>query len=394
MKNDAPLYKLDSFRLSSSQIKSQSPMTARTQDLNGFVEIKGNPISKAGVFDYLGSEIGAPEPDRVYKVYRPAEELSSPEAIASFKLAPLVDMHTMLGQEAQGLTPAERKGVQGVIGENVYYDAPYLRGNIKIFSEAAKALVDSGERRELSPGYRCKYEFAEGVFDGERYDAIQRDIRANHLALVEEGRTGSDVAVLDHAGAKFALDSATVKEAMMADENQAAGAPDALAEIAGKLDKLLEIMTAKAAAEMADETPAESSETPAPAVDAEPEEKPAADAEPEEGKAMDAMRKELADLRKSLSIAQDSGAVMASIADRDALASKLSGFVGVFDHSAMTAQKVAEYGVQKLGIPTSAGNERVALDAWMHGREPAHLKQSFAAGGGQSVDLGKLWKGA
>lgn len=386
MNNDAPqiLYKPDSFRLSFRQIKLQSPMTARTQDLNGFVEIKGNPISKAGVFDYLGSEIGAPEPDRVYKVYRPAEELSSPEAIASFKLAPLVDMHTMLGQEAQGLTPAERKGVQGVIGENVYYDAPYLRGNIKIFSEAAKALVDSGERRELSPGYRCKYEFAEGVFDGERYDAIQRDIRANHLALVEEGRTGSDVAVLDHAGAKFALDSATVKEAMMADENQAAGAPDALAEIAGKLDKLLEIMTAKAAAEMADETPAESSETPATAVDA----------EPEEGKAMDAMRKELADLRKSLSIAQDSGAVMASIADRDALASKLSGFVGVFDHSAMTAQKVAEYGVQKLGIPTSAGNERVALDAWMHGREPAHLKQSFAAGGGQSVDLGKLWKGA
>lgn len=31
--------------------------------------------------------------------------------------------------------PAERKGIEGVIGEEVYYDAPFLRANIKVFSK-------------------------------------------------------------------------------------------------------------------------------------------------------------------------------------------------------------------------------------------------------------------
>ncbi|MBG3014860.1 DUF2213 domain-containing protein, partial [Proteus mirabilis] len=56
-----------------------------------------------------------------------------------------------------------------------------------------------GGKIELSPGYRCIYDFTPGEFNGERYDAIQRHIRANHLALVDEGRTGADVAVQDHS---------------------------------------------------------------------------------------------------------------------------------------------------------------------------------------------------
>lgn len=40
-------------------------MSAQTTDINGYVEIKGNPLSKVGVFPYLGREIGAPEPDRM-----------------------------------------------------------------------------------------------------------------------------------------------------------------------------------------------------------------------------------------------------------------------------------------------------------------------------------------
>ena len=36
-------------------------MTKRIIDSNGFVEIPDNPLSKVGIYDYLGSEIGAPE---------------------------------------------------------------------------------------------------------------------------------------------------------------------------------------------------------------------------------------------------------------------------------------------------------------------------------------------
>lgn len=367
-------------------------MTAQAVDLNGYVEIKGNPISKVGVYPYLGSEIGAPEPDRIYRVYRPAEELSHPDAIASFRLMPLVDEHSMLGSEHDGFTPAERKGVQGVIGEEVYFDPPYLRGNLKLYSEAAKHMVRSGLKRELSPGYRCTYDFTPGAFDGEVYDAVQRTIRANHLALVTEGRTGPDVAVLDHM--RFALDSNQLKEAVMADETQKTG-DDAIAELkdlvaalVARLDALEEMKEEKGEEVAADEgEKAEDEQAPEEGEEGMDEDKTA--------EAMDAMRKQIKALEEKLSVAQDSSVFIGQIADRDAMAAKLSQFVGTFDHAKMTPDQVAEYGVKKLGIPCVKGSEKVALDAWMHGRTPEHHKPTFAAdSGAKVVDIQKLWKEA
>ena len=370
-------------------------MTARTSDVNGYVEITGNPISKIGVYPYLGSEIGADEPDRIYKVYRPESELASEETIASFRLMPIIDEHTVLGSEDEGLTPAERKGVQGALGQDIHYDRPYLRGTLKLFSESAKELVRSGTRRELSPGYRCRYDFSPGVFDGQVYDAIQRDIRANHLALVTEGRTGPDVAVLDHAGALCALDSATVLEALKMADETTVGAPDALAEIKAMLSAILERLAPKDDEEVVDEAKTEVKDEDK-TDEAKTEEVKDEEVKTEEApKAMDAMRKQIARLEKQLTTAQDSGAVMASIADRDALAQKLSGFIGTFDHAAMTAKQVAVYGLDKLGVKTDPGTERVAIDAWLHGRTPDYKKPTYAADTGSNVvDLNKLWKEA
>lgn len=49
----------------------------RTTDINGFQLVEGNPITKEGVFQYLGSEIANSdaEPNTIYKVYRPADEI-------------------------------------------------------------------------------------------------------------------------------------------------------------------------------------------------------------------------------------------------------------------------------------------------------------------------------
>jgi hypothetical protein len=51
--------------------------------------------------------------------------------------------------------------------------------------------------REWSCSYRYRLELVSGVYNGEEYDGIMRDIQANHLALVEDGRAGSDVYVAD-----------------------------------------------------------------------------------------------------------------------------------------------------------------------------------------------------
>lgn len=174
----------------------------RSYDWNGFMEVKANPISKIGVFPYLGSEIpGAPDPEKVYQVYRPAEELSNPATIDSFRNKPLLDDHEIIGIHGM---PAERKGIQGTIGEKVYFESPYLLGNIVVHSSAAQTLIKNG-KTELSPCYGCDWVEESGAFEGKEYQYVQRNLRANHLALVDEGRTGPDVAVQDHI--TFTLDS-------------------------------------------------------------------------------------------------------------------------------------------------------------------------------------------
>lgn len=179
---------------------------AKQVDHNEFWYIKDNPLSKVGVFPYLGRTISDElDPNEIYQVLRPEEELNNEETLDSFKLIPIVDDHTMLGTKP-GMQPAEEKGVHGVIGENVYFKDGVIYGDLKIFSETLKEEIENG-KKELSMGYFCDYELKDGEFEGQPYQAIQRNLRINHVALVDEGRMGADVRVLDH---KITFD--TIKE--------------------------------------------------------------------------------------------------------------------------------------------------------------------------------------
>ena len=161
-------------------------------DHNQFWLIKDNPITKAGVFPYLGKQISPSlEPDRIYQVYRPEEEIK--KAADTFKLVPLVDDHTMLGPD---FTPAEQKGVHGVLGEDIQERNGTLFADVKIFSEQLKREIQDG-KKELSLGYFCKYDLTPGQYNGMHYDAVQRDLKGNHIALVDNGRMGHDVRVMD-----------------------------------------------------------------------------------------------------------------------------------------------------------------------------------------------------
>lgn len=361
--------------------------SARDYDVNGWAEIKGNPLSKVGVFPYSGSQIAPDlEPDKIYMVYRPAEELANPETINSFKLLPWTDEHTMLGQ---GQTPAERKGVEGVIGEDVYFEDGYLKGNLKVFSEKLANLIDSG-KKELSIGYRCLYDNSPGVFNGEQYDFIQRNIRGNHLALVDEGRSGHDVAVLDHF--KITFDS---KELKMPDfekeeykdkegdlSKPSDGAKDEgemgiaecremLKKIAERLDAMSETKDEFVDNEEAEEINASENdvEDEDPADFVNKAEVTDADEEEEE-------KKELSEKAAKEGDAKDEGKgmdssmkrVLKEISHRDELAAKLSRHIGVFDHKDKTVSEVARYGVKKLGISCRRGHEEAALAGFLMGK--------------------------
>ncbi|QXX83444.1 DUF2213 domain-containing protein [Providencia sp. R33] len=397
-------------------------MTKRTYDNNGWLEVTDNPISKVGVFDYLGAEIGAPVPDKIYRVLRPPEELASEATINSFKLTPFIIEHEMLGKHA---TPVEKKGIQGVIGENVYFDPPYLRANIKIFSDVALSNIDSG-KIDLSPGYRSKYEFTSGIYEGQHYDAIQRHLRGNHLALVDEGRTGPDVAVQDHlvitidTKELIRMNEEENKEKQTADEGaftaeQVTALKSIIAEVIAQTkpstDENLEeekkstdadpeeeqkaeeaVAAAEVAAEEATTGTPEAVEAAEVAIETAVEAIEEAKEHLDQATTDSLNRRlkrlkngigtmdEIASLKRKIKRLEaskptmDTGALLKQIGERDSLAHKLTPFLGVFDHAAMTKQQVAEYGVDKLGIQCGKGNEAIALDAWMQGRVPDSQK--------------------
>lgn len=164
-------------------------------DDNGFWLIEDNPVSIEGVFPYLGKTIDPRlEPDRIYQVYRPFDELSNPETLKSFDGIPFIDDHEMLGE---GFTPVDKRPAAGVM-MNPKAGNGMLRADLKIFSEEMKDKI-AGGKKELSLGYQCTYQLKRGVWNGKPYDAIQRDLRGNHIALVDRGRMGAEVRVYDRA---------------------------------------------------------------------------------------------------------------------------------------------------------------------------------------------------
>lgn len=382
-------------------IYDESPDTAREQDINGYIEIKGNPISKVGVFPYSGAQIDESlDPSKIYQIYRPEEELSDPEAIESFKLIPFTVEHAMLGSEDEGMMAPEKKGVHGVIGQDVFYDEGYLKANIKIYSEKLKKLLDNG-MRELSIGYRCLYDMTPGVFDGQKYDGIQRSIRGNHLALVDEGRSGHDVAVLDHF--KFTIDS---RELTMADDptkemekKEIQDEGMTLEQCAAAIGHLQEMFKAMNPSKMEDEEGStEISEAAAKEGDAKDEEgaykkfvnKP--DLEEGSGQDEDMEEKEKeslseddgetekkdGDMKKPADKkGMDAKELFMEISRRDSLAKKLSNHVGTFDHSNKTTKEVAAYGIKKLGLKCKPGHEISMLDGYLAAASKASHTQSF-----------------
>ena len=179
---------------------------AKVEDKNGFWFIEHNPITKTGVYDYLGKQISPEcEPNKIYKVLRPKEELFKKETLDSLRLIPIVNDHTMIGT---GFTAPEDKGIDGTLGDNVSHDTDTIYNDLKIMSNKMKEDIRNG-KKELSLGYFCTYDKQAGTYKGQRYDYIQRNIKANHLALVDKGRMGADVRVYDskNQGGMFAMDS-------------------------------------------------------------------------------------------------------------------------------------------------------------------------------------------
>lgn len=172
---------------------------SKSVDDNGYITWVDVPLTREGIFDYLGREIDPKgkmglEPEKVYKVYRPKAEVCKDSFVKSLEQKPLVDDHTMLGELGQ---PAEKKGVHGVLSD-VKVVGNELHGTITVWSDTLKRKIMSG-KRELSLGYQGVLRKQHGRFMGQDYDFVQHSLSANHIALVDLARMGHACKLADNA---------------------------------------------------------------------------------------------------------------------------------------------------------------------------------------------------
>ncbi len=141
-------------------------------------------IARTGVQTYSNAD------GSVRREYRPEEEVSSPESLASFAGKAITLEHPPVL-----LDSANTKDYQiGFSGTEVVYDNGFVRAVMTITDQDAIEKIMKGDAKEVSAGYRVEFDPTPGVAaTGENYDGIQRMIDGNHIAVVRRGRAGPQV---------------------------------------------------------------------------------------------------------------------------------------------------------------------------------------------------------
>jgi hypothetical protein len=170
--------------------------SARTYDIEGRLRVAVSNISKANVCPYIGHEIPDPDgtlnldPKKVYQLLRDPGELE--------KAAPTSNgVQLMIKHIAVSPEDPKKMDVVGSIGTDAVFKKPYLQNSLIVWDAVAIAGIESEDQVELSCGYRYRADMTPGTYEGVAYDGVMRDISFNHVALVTEGRAGSDVVVGD-----------------------------------------------------------------------------------------------------------------------------------------------------------------------------------------------------
>lgn len=149
-------------------------------------------IARTGIQLYHGTEVGK-DPTKWYKVYRPRDEVFSADTLKSAAHRPVTNDHPPEMVNADNW----KKYAVGNTADEVRGEHTFIRVPLMVSDGAAIKDIEDG-KREVSAGYVCNLDWTPGVTpEGEAYDAVQRNIRLNHVAIVDAGRAGPEVRIGD-----------------------------------------------------------------------------------------------------------------------------------------------------------------------------------------------------
>ena len=154
----------------------------------GFLICRNVPIARIGDMEYTADELGLPGGNTI-TVHRTPEEVFSLAAIASFEGKPVTNDHPPELLNPDSVSMYEEGHAQTVRQGTGEWEG-YLIADLHIHSRGLIQAIQGG-KREISCGYECEYvENRDGTYS-------QKNIRGNHVAVVNRGRAGRKAAILD-----------------------------------------------------------------------------------------------------------------------------------------------------------------------------------------------------
>jgi len=171
----------------------RATLTEPRETENGYL-VGDVRCARTGIQQYLGVELGLPSMD-IINVYRSPEEVFNKDSLASYPHKPMTSDHPTVDVDATNW----KQFAGGDLGDEVLRDGEFVKVSFKMMDAGLINDYRAG-KREVSMGYTAEIEFADGMTpDGEPYQAIQKNIRINHIALVGQGRAGKDCRIGDSA---------------------------------------------------------------------------------------------------------------------------------------------------------------------------------------------------
>jgi hypothetical protein len=175
-------------------ITDRLTITDKRRTADGYLVTEAR-FARNGLYEYSGREVGKPEMDRVI-VYRPDDEVFNQDAMSSFAHKPVTNDHPSANVSAK----TWKRDAVGFTDGRVARDGDFVVVPMMVTDEQAIADVEAG-KAELSAGYTCDLDFVDGQLpNGQKYDAVMRNIRGNHVAIVDRGRAGSECRIGDSFG--------------------------------------------------------------------------------------------------------------------------------------------------------------------------------------------------
>ena len=154
-------------------------------------------VSRTGIQTYKRSEVGL-DGDGLVKVYRPPEEVFDDESIRSYAHRPLTNDHPPVLVNKENWKKYAVGQIGDKVGRETIKSGDFIRVDMIAMDKAAIDDIKNG-KRELSMGYNCDIDHTAGTTpEGESYDAVQRNLRMNHLAIVSQARGGSKLKIGDN----------------------------------------------------------------------------------------------------------------------------------------------------------------------------------------------------